>query len=129
MFYDKFLYLCNLKDISPTATLEKIGINKSNNTRWANGSIPTQKNIKKLADFFNVSISYFNDEIENPSAENGKGERKFIVGAFEEKNGQGIESGNVNINTMSDVMELVDSVKGLSSEKIQLLISVAKSMK
>lgn len=130
MFYDKFIYLCNLNDISPTAVLQKIGINKSNNTKWSNGSIPAQRNLKKLADYFNVPVSYLKGETEDPSADEGKGVKQYTVGSFEGKDEtEGVDTISVNVNTLSDITELVECAKGLPSEKIQLLISVAQSMK
>ena len=62
MFYDIFLTLCNQNSTCPTAVLKKIGIDKSNNTKWSNGSVPAKRNLKKIADYFGVTVEYLKGE-------------------------------------------------------------------
>lgn len=128
-FYKSYVKLCAEKGVAPSAVAEKIGLSRTSPHGWKNGKMPSDVNLQKIADYFGVSVEYLKGEIENPSAISGKGEKKFTVGAFEEKGEQGIETINVNMNTLADVTELVDTIKDLSSEKIRLLISIAKSMK
>lgn len=73
MFYDIFLTLCNQNNTCPTAVLKKIGIDKSNNTKWSNGSIPAKRNLKKIADYFGVTVEYLKgdeERIKKPLSEN-----------------------------------------------------------
>lgn len=58
MFYDTFLQLCNLRNIAPTAAAVEIGFQKSVVTRWKNGMTPRDANLRKIADYFNVSVNY-----------------------------------------------------------------------
>ena len=58
MFYDTFLNLCNQKGISPSAALLEMGFQKSVGTRWKNGMIPRDANLRKVADYFSVSVDY-----------------------------------------------------------------------
>lgn len=58
MFYDTFLQLCNLRNIAPTAAAVEIGFQKSVVTRWKNGMTPRDANLRKIADYFNVSVDY-----------------------------------------------------------------------
>ncbi len=58
MFYETFTMLCNNKGISPTATLQKIGVSTSKLTAWKNGSTPSVAVLILISEFFNVSIDY-----------------------------------------------------------------------
>lgn len=55
MFYDNFVKACNMVGKSPTAVLVEIGVDRSANTRWKNGGMPTDATIQKLADYFGIS--------------------------------------------------------------------------
>ena len=64
VFYDTFLYLCNLKHIAPTAAVVEMGFQKSVATRWKNGTVPRDANLLKVADYFGVTVDYLlNGEI------------------------------------------------------------------
>lgn len=58
MFYDRFLALCKVKEMAPSAVVEAIGINKANASFWKKGSMPSSANLQKLADFFEVPTDY-----------------------------------------------------------------------
>lgn len=58
MFYDTFLYLCNLKGIAPTAAVVDMGFQKSVATRWKNGTVPRDANLLKVANYFGVTVDY-----------------------------------------------------------------------
>lgn len=56
MFYEQFIKLCKERDVKPTVVAESIGLNKSTATGWKRGTTPTDVTIKKLADYFGVSV-------------------------------------------------------------------------
>lgn len=59
MFYDKFVELCSVRRISPTAASKEIGFAKSNLTAWKNGiAEPNTKLAVKIADYFGVTTDY-----------------------------------------------------------------------
>lgn len=58
MFYEIFTMLCSDKKISPTATLQKIGVSTSKLTAWKNGSTPSVAVLILISEFFDVSIDY-----------------------------------------------------------------------
>lgn len=64
MFYTKFVKLCNERNISPSAVAEQIGLSRAANTKWGAGQIPRKATMQKIADYFEVPISYFYDETE-----------------------------------------------------------------
>lgn len=59
MFYDKYIELCTRIGKTPSAVAQEIGFNKASVTGWKKGSCPTDSNIQKIADFFNVPADYF----------------------------------------------------------------------
>ena len=56
VFYDKFLELCRKKGVAPTAVVTELGLGKSNVTYWKKGSMPKNSTLKKIADYFNVTV-------------------------------------------------------------------------
>lgn len=60
MFYDKFMYLCNKKGVSPSRAAVEAGISKSLVTKWkTNGTeVPSPEVLKKLSSFFGVTPDY-----------------------------------------------------------------------
>lgn len=59
MFYEKFLYLCHDKGISPTKFLTKyLGMSSGNLTKWKDGATPKANTIKKIASYFDVSSDF-----------------------------------------------------------------------
>ena len=59
MFYDQLNKLCKENNTTPTAFVtERLGLSSSKITAWKSGSIPKYGILKKIADFFNVPISF-----------------------------------------------------------------------
>lgn len=56
MFYDRFIELCKERNVSPSAVMIAIGLNKSNATFWKKGSVPKGDTLRKLADYFGVTV-------------------------------------------------------------------------
>ena len=59
--YDKIRILAAEKNISITKLEEILGFSNGTITKW-NNVIPRADNLKKVADYFGVSIEYFLDE-------------------------------------------------------------------
>lgn len=59
MFYDQLNKLCKENNTTPTAFVtEQLGLSSSKITAWKSGSIPKYGILKKIADFFNVPVSF-----------------------------------------------------------------------
>ena len=59
MFYDIFIKLCHDNNISPTKILkEYLHMSSGNMTKWKAGQIPKVDTVKKIADYFNVSVDF-----------------------------------------------------------------------
>lgn len=58
MFYDKYVELCAMKNVSPTAAAREIGLSKATPTKWkTSGATPSGDNLKKIAAYFGVTES------------------------------------------------------------------------
>ena len=73
MFYDNFVNLCNKVGKSPSAVAVEIGFQKSVVTRWKqNNSTPTDANLKKIADYFGITVDQLMNPSESSSSNNTK---------------------------------------------------------
>ena len=58
MFYDIIEHLCKERGIYVTQLASDIGVSKSNVTNWKNGSVPRSDKVRKIADYFGVTVDY-----------------------------------------------------------------------
>ena len=66
MFYDKYKELCAKKGVSPFAAARDLGISSRTQGNWKQGSEPRFGTLLRIAEYFHVPVSYFeDDEIEN----------------------------------------------------------------
>ena len=69
MFSDNYIRLCNAHDVPPTALAEQLGYTRAAGARWINGSIPRQAALRRIADYFGVTVEYLlADHPENKKA-------------------------------------------------------------
>jgi len=61
VFYDKFVKLANSINKSPSAIALECSVSKSTVTKWKRGGNPTDATKQKLADYFNVPVSHFDE--------------------------------------------------------------------
>ena len=58
MFYDTFLNLCEEKHVTPIQVRNDLGISQSTMASWKSRRLtPKYETLKKLADYFDVSIN------------------------------------------------------------------------
>ena len=67
MFWEKFQYLSEIKGIKPHAVLKELEISSGSANNWKKGTIPNGEILKKIADYFEVSIDSLLDFDENVS--------------------------------------------------------------
>lgn len=58
MFWEKFVALCAEEGKSPTAVVLEMGMARSSVTNWKKGRTPNNVAIRKIANYFNVSVPY-----------------------------------------------------------------------
>lgn len=74
MFYDKFKQLCDQKGVSAKRAVTEMGMSNSLATKWKNTeATPNSTTLKKVADYFGVSVSYLLGTEEKPAATEGNG--------------------------------------------------------
>lgn len=70
MFWENYLQLCNKVGKSANAVAAEIGFKSSGTvTGWKDGKIPYERNLKKIADYFGVTVD---DLIGDDSAQKAK---------------------------------------------------------
>lgn len=75
MFYDRFMELCSSKGVKPTPLVLEMGLSSSNVSQWKKGSTPRPEVLKRIAEYFGVSVGYLIDvdgEKEKPPAHGGE---------------------------------------------------------
>lgn len=58
MFWKNFIQLCENNNKKPTAVIVELELSRGSVTHWKNGKIPSSNNLKKIADYFGVSVEY-----------------------------------------------------------------------
>ena len=76
VFYDRFVYLCSQKGVTPSRAAIDAGISKSLVTKWKTNKVqdPSPDVVRKLAIYFNLTVSEILDE-ENKKAPAESGKR------------------------------------------------------
>ena len=67
MFWEKFQYLAELKGMKPHAVLKELQISSGSANNWKKGTIPNGEILKKISDFFGVSMDSLLDQDNNES--------------------------------------------------------------
>jgi len=58
MFWEIFYDLCVKQNTKPLQVVKELSIASGAITSWKNGSIPNGANLKKLADYFGVTVDF-----------------------------------------------------------------------
>lgn len=66
MFWDVFTTLCAQRGVSPNAVAKSLSIASGTVTNWKNGAEPQNAKLKKIADYFGVSVSYLLGVVDDP---------------------------------------------------------------
>ena len=67
MFWNNFVSLCNQQNTTPTSVVKDLNISVGSVTHWKNGKVPHHATLKKLADYFGVTVDHLLGN-EQPSA-------------------------------------------------------------
>lgn len=62
-FYNKYVALCAKINKAPSAVAEEIGLSRTAPHGWKRGRVPKDTTIVKLANYFEVPVSYFSKEL------------------------------------------------------------------
>lgn len=100
MFYENFAFYCTKIGKSESAVAKDVGITSKSVTGWKNGALPRNSTLKKLADYFGITV----DE---------------LMGTKKEPAGMGGLD-----DVKKQVVELMDD---MSQEEIDALFTLLKS--
>ena len=107
MFYDKYAHICKQRGISMSAAAMEAGLSKSLVTKWKANKVevPSPDVLKKLSAYFNIPVSELleEDKKEKPTVQDD--------------------------GLSEDMKELIDCIKRLPEDKIQMLLQVARSIR
>lgn len=79
MFWDNFVELCIKKGQSPNSVCDALGYSTAVATKWKRGSIPRDTTVRKIADYFGVSVEMLlSDEKEKPT-DNGELDDEILM--------------------------------------------------
>lgn len=87
MFWDVFSGLCAKNGKSPNAVASDLNISSGSITAWSRGTCPRSNTVVKIAEYFNVSVSYLlGEEKEKPtlSGEQISEARKQLYAALDD---------------------------------------------
>ena len=116
MFYDRFLYLCNQKNIAPSVAVVEMGFQKSVATRWKNGTVPRDANLLKIADYFGVSTDYLlGNETEKSPANAEDDELNEYLDQLKNNPGMRVlfsKTKNATKEDLEKVIKMLDIMKG-----------------
>lgn len=115
MFYDKYQKLCHQIGKSPFAVARDLGISSRTQGNWKSGSEPRYGTLKRIADYFNVDVSYFygDDEIESK-------DDKIVESFIEEMQSKNVLTEDENLMLMM--------FRSVTDEQKQELIKTAMKM-
>lgn len=68
MFWDTFIDLCAKNGKKPNPVAKELGFGSSAVTHWKRGTVPSDISLKKIADYFGVSVDYLLGKEEQPPA-------------------------------------------------------------
>lgn len=67
MFKMRFEKLCAERNISPAAVCKAIGLSNSIYSKWNENSLPRNGTLRKISEYFDVSIEYLTGETDSPN--------------------------------------------------------------
>ena len=127
MFYETFKDLCKIKNVKPTHVVQQLGLSSANMSNWKNGRKPKTDILNNIADYFGVTVDYLLGK-EKTSAENGEGNtntyKVFAMGGT-----PGMRTITTDSEQLDKMAQLLELVGELPSEKIDMLIKMAESIK
>ena len=111
MFYDKYAHICKQRGISMSAAALEAGLSKSLVTKWKVNKVevPSPDVLKKLSTYFGMPVSEL------------LGEEK----SEEQKEKPTVKDGELS----ADMLELIEAIKTLPEDKVQMLLQVARSIR
>lgn len=132
--YEKFEKLCAEKGVTPYKVSKETGVSTATLTSWKQGKYnPKKEKLQKIADFFEVPISYFYDESSKIPV------IKFLSGVgglskgLQEKNGKFnvhieiIDEPDIHLHSKT-AYNLVNKIKDMPDDDLDFLLKTAEKI-
>lgn len=71
MFYENFAFYCTKIGKSESAVAKDVGITSKSVTGWKNGALPRNSTLKKLADYFGITVEELMGTKKEPAGAGG----------------------------------------------------------
>lgn len=71
MFYENFAFYCTKIGKSESAVAKDVGITSKSVTGWKNGALPRNSTLKKLADYFGITVEELMGTKKEPAGMDG----------------------------------------------------------
>ena len=121
MFWDRFIKLCSERNVKPNQVTKEIGLSTATATDWKKGSVPRDVTMRKLADYFGVSVEYLSGKRE--IVRSVPAGAHIITAYLSEKENKLLFA----YRNMPEMQSAVDKLLGLTDENHVLLYEAAKS--
>ena len=69
MFWSRFIELCNRNKVYPNTVCAQLGFSKATATKWKSGAVPRDTTLKRIADYFGVTVDYLIGQNQQQEAE------------------------------------------------------------
>jgi len=114
MFWERYVDLCNQNGEAPNVVAAKCGVKSTGTvTGWSNGAKPRAGVLKRISDYFGVSISYLLGEEEKAPPKNGDAELNEYL---------------EELRTRPEMKMLFHTFKGATKEEIQAIVAAWEAM-
>lgn len=112
MFYDRFVYLCQQRGVTPTRAALDAGISKSLVSKWKvnNAKDPSPDILRRLAKYFGISIAELLGDAQTPAALNERDRRDIA---------RSLESLMAQLDSSNDLMFDGDPMSDEARESIR----------
>lgn len=83
MFSDNYVNLCAARGETITGVSEKLGFSRPAGVKWASGAVPRKTTLKRIADYFGVTVEELMEEKEPAAKSGGQDELSEIMDLLE----------------------------------------------
>ena len=116
MFWKRFNELCLENGASPNGVCKELGFSNATATHWKQGSSPSNNTLKKIADYFNVSVEYL------------LGETDIKEKALVNKDAELTEYLE-ELRTRPEMRMLFSLAKGATKEDVQKAVAIIEALR
>lgn len=118
MFWTQYQFLCQRAGKSPNGVAKEIGLSSGIVTFWKNGKIPKSDTLKKIADYFGVSVDYLLGS-----------EPKEKAPVAETEDADELNELLQELKTRPEMKMLFSLAKGATKEDVELAITIIERMR